>query len=96
MLLLCMPFALLHAFQLTAPGVQTELTAPDSFVLVCNQYNRLVGTAVAWHLAAAQEVQLLQLAVDPACRRTGIGTELVQHLISSDRCANTYVHAQHV
>jgi len=34
-----------------------------------------VGFALAWH--AADEVHLLDLAVDPGARRRGVGTELV-------------------
>ena len=39
-----------------------------------------VGFALAWH--AADEVHLLDLAVDPAARRRGVGRELVRAVLS--------------
>src|ERR1700761_9451716 len=45
---------------------------------------RLVGTVRLWHVSAGGVAALVlgPLAVDPACRKLGIGAALVQHVLA--------------
>ncbi len=57
-----------------------ELSNSFSVFLVAEKEGRIAGFAVIWNVA--DEIQLNDIAVSPDFRRTGVGTELIQHIIS--------------
>ena len=62
--------------------VAAELTRDCAVVLVAALGGEAVGWAVGWHVPP-DELQILELAVDPAHRRRGVATALLAGLTSS-------------
>ena len=58
-------------------AVASELDQPDSLVLVAVDPDADAPVAYASYRHAAEEAELLRLAVDPARRREGLATELL-------------------
>ncbi len=58
---------------------ETELTLEIAHLYVAHQGNELVGYIDFWRIG--WEVHLINIAISPRHRRTGIGTELMKFLI---------------
>jgi predicted N-acetyltransferase YhbS len=59
----------------------------EGLALSVVRQGRLVGTVRLWHVSAGrvQALVLGPLAVDPSCRKLGIGAELMKHALAAAR-----------
>lgn len=67
--------------------LQAEGRAEMGFHLVAERDDVVIAALMTWHLPQAEEVQLLQIATLPSCRRTGAASALLQVLTTDARCA---------
>ena len=58
-------------------AIAKKVNANDHLFFVAEDQNRLVGTAMAGY--DGHRGWLYAIAVDPTCRRTGLGSRLVRH-----------------
>ncbi|MBS1709161.1 MAG: ribosomal protein S18-alanine N-acetyltransferase [Armatimonadetes bacterium] len=58
---------------------RNELTHPDGIFLVTEGSGRVVGFAAGWVLA--DELHIINVAVDPQCRRQGLGRKMLVELL---------------
>lgn len=64
----------------TRTAFMHELRVPHSRLTVAEQQGQVVGYLCGWYIV--DEVQILDVAVHPACRRQGIGEQLLQHALA--------------
>lgn len=62
---------------------QKELANPHAQCAVATSKDRVVGYSVVWVIA--DEVQILNLAVSPHAQRRGIGSQLLDRIVSNAR-----------
>lgn len=60
-----------------------ELRVPHSQLTVAEQRGQVVGYLCGWYIA--DEVQILDVAVHSACRRQGVGEQLLRHALAVGR-----------
>ncbi len=63
-----------------AGAIKALIRDPESEVLVARRDSRVVGFAAMKFRFARRDAHLMLLAVDPACRRRGLGSELHEWL----------------
>ncbi len=64
---------------------EEELRSVNSLFIVAERGGRVAGYAVLW--IVGEEAQILDVAVDPACRRRGVGRALFSELSVRARAA---------
>lgn len=69
-------------------AIAGELNNPLSLWLVALQDGGVVGYVGSQ--SVLQEADMMNLAVDPACRKMGVGQQLVEALIARLKAENTY------
>jgi ribosomal-protein-alanine N-acetyltransferase len=58
-----------------------ELQSSHSHLTVAERQGQVIGYVCCWHVA--DEVQILDIAVHPVCRRQGVGECLLRHALAS-------------
>ncbi len=72
-----------------------DLNRPHAFCLVVKENNRLVGYLVAWKIE--DQLHLTNIAVHPAERRKGIGSQLLKTILKIGKevkCKNIFLEVR--
>ncbi|MDY0262096.1 MULTISPECIES: ribosomal protein S18-alanine N-acetyltransferase [Syntrophotalea] len=68
-----------HVNPWSARLFEEELCRPHAFIDLLCMAGRIVGYACCWHVC--DELHILNIAVDPACRRRGLGGMLLEYTV---------------
>jgi ribosomal-protein-alanine N-acetyltransferase len=65
----------------TRASFMQELHSAHSLLTVAERQGQVIGYVCCWYVA--DEVQILDIAVHPVCRRQGVGKRLLHHALAS-------------